>query len=173
MDKIYRVLTRISEILAKASFVLLMLGMFYICADIASRVFFTKSFPGDYELTQLWLCLLSFSCVAFIQSKKGHVNVIILIRRLRVPTAMLCLAVTHVISTVMCGLVAFSAVRLALQSLAKHDVTGMLHIPTGPFFFYEAFCMGLLCLMLAIDTVKCFLAVRNRKYADEIMSTWV
>lgn len=173
MEKVYKVLTKISEVLAKASFVLLMIGMLYICADIASRVIFTKSFKGDYELTQLWLCLLSFSCVAFIQSKKGHVNVIILIRRLRPAAAMACLAVTHVISTVMCGAVAFSAVRLALQALAKHDVTAMLHIPTYPFFLYEGFCMGLLCLMFVIDTIKCFLAIRNKKYADEIMNTWV
>lgn len=173
MNKIYAVLTKISEFLARISFVLLVAGMLFICADIVSRMIFTKSIFGSYELTQLWLCLLSFGCVAYIQTKKGHVNVIIFVRRFPRPIAMLCIALTQTISTVMCALVAFSAVRQGLQAIAKNDFTAMLHIPTYPFLFYEAFCMALLTLLFVIDTIKAYAAIGNERYAEEITSTWV
>lgn len=172
INKIYGVFEFISRIFSIISYVGIFIGVFFVLADVILRYAFNSPIAGDYEITQLWLSVIVFASLALVQTRKGHVGVTMVIKALPQKLALGVFGLATLIGSVICGLCAYSCYELAGRALARHTVTATIFIPMYPFEYFEALCMALLCIVMVLDAVICFLAIGHQETADKITGSW-
>lgn len=172
MKKIYNVFVRISKILSTLSFVGVFAGVIFIVVDVVMRYLFDYPIPGDYDITQLWLSVIVFAALAYVQVEKSHIGVTMLLKALPSRVAIALFGVGTLIGAVCSGLCAYSCYLLAERALARNSISMMAHIPLAPFEYFEAICMALLCVVMILDAILTFMAIGNEEEMEKIKETW-
>lgn len=173
MRKLYSVFAAISKAFAAISFAGVFIGVIFVVVDVVMRYLFDYPIPGDYDITQLWLSVIVFSSLAYVQVEKGHIGVNMALKAMPPKVALSLFGVGTLIGSFTCGMCAFSCYKLAARALARNMVSMMANIPLFPFEYFEAICMALLCIVMLLDAIQCFMALGDKEAADQIRNTWV
>lgn len=172
MKKVYKVFEMISKIFAAISFIGVFIGVIFVVVDVVMRYLFKTPIPGDYDITQLWLSVIVFSSLAFVQTEKGHVGVTMAIKALPQKIALAVFGVATLVGAFISGICAYSCYELACRAVARNTISMMAHIPLAPFEYFEAICMVLLCIVMVLDAILTFMAIGNKEEADKITGSW-
>jgi len=174
MNKIGTVLEKLTMIFATISVIAIAFMMFGICIDVFTRWFSGggKSIRGIYELVEVAMAMGVFGAFSYTQYKHAHVHVTLLIQYYPQKPKMLSYAITSLITTVVMFAVSYAAYSQAMMATKTGQITNVLRIPMTGFYLFECVAMAFFGLALLYDTVRCFIAVFDRKVADDIQSTW-
>jgi tripartite ATP-independent transporter DctM subunit len=123
-----------------------------IFCDVTLRYVYGKTIPGIIEIEEFMLVCIVFLSLAFMQKKKGHVAINILVSRFPEWAQPVVDCFVYLISTVIMVLVSYETIKNGLNKFG--EVGFALEIPISIFVFVAAFGMILLSLALIQDMLK-------------------
>lgn len=170
MMRIETYLRRLTLIVSLVSFAGVLAIMLLNVGDVFATKFFTKPITGTYEITEVLLLLTVMASFAYAQSQKAHINMGLIIKRFPTSVGLIVYAVMGALSAATAGVVGYAAVLQAQSAMGRNMVTSVLEIPMYPFYYVEAIAMFLFTLVLLYDAVFAAVAVRNKKYAEVVIS---
>jgi TRAP-type C4-dicarboxylate transport system permease small subunit len=110
---------------------------------------------------------------AYGQTKKSHINMTMIVKRLPRVVKLSVYGVMGLLSTATAVVVGYAAVMQAESAMSKGVETNVLLIPMYPFYCVEALSMFVLALALLYDAVLAFAALRSKACEDAVLSAWV
>lgn len=169
-------ITKGINIFAKAvcgiTFAAFMIMMILIVVDVCMRTITGSSLRGTYEIVERLLMTGVFASIAYTQTQHGHVHVTMLLSHLPEKVAFVINGIMSLLSTVVILLVLYASILQTQFSYSYHTVTGVLYIPLWPFYVVESIGMAIFAVTVLWDTVKNFIALKNKEVAEEIKATW-
>lgn len=172
MKKLHKIFTIISRVVGAISFIGLFIGVIFIIVDVILRYLFNSPIPGDYDITQLWLSVIVFASMAYVQTEKGHIAVGMLLKVLPRRLAISLYGVATLLGVFITGCCSYSCFAMARRALARNMVSMSANIPLAPFEFFEAFCMALLCIVMLLDAIMIFMSLGSEEEMQKIYDTW-
>ncbi len=170
---------RYGQVIGKATFAVSLVSyagvlaiMLLNVADVLMTKTFTKPIQGAYEITEVFLLCTVMASFAYTQSRHGHINMGMVLKRFPRPIALFLYALTGVFSAATAGAVGYATILQAQSAMQRGSVTAVLHIPLVPFYYVEALAMFIFAIVLLYDAVLAFAASRNDEYAEAGISTW-
>ena len=109
-----------------------------------------------------------FASFAYAQTKKAHINMMILIERFPRFTRLLSLGLTSIISVGTTAYAAHAAWTQSMTAMKMNQITGILHIPLWPFYTVESIAMYFFAIILLIDTIYIFGAIKNNEWNEQV-----
>lgn len=167
--KFFEKLTLIFAIISVACIVFM---TFFISADVFKRWFFSGGIPGSYELVEIAMAISAFSAFSYAQTKHAHVHVTLLIQYFPQKLRFLSYALMSLVTTAVMFVISFAAIRQSNAALVQNMQTNTLHVPMYFFYAYECLAMFVFGATLVFDTIRCFMAMFNKKLAEEIQADW-
>jgi TRAP-type C4-dicarboxylate transport system permease small subunit len=146
--------------------------MCYMGLDVFLRLAFNKPIRGGFEVTTMALCVFVFSSWSYTQTQHAHIHVTMFISKMPQKLRFVCFGLTSLFSTVILALATYAVLFHINEVRTDGTGTGLLHIPHWPFVAVECVALGLFSIVLLRDAIKAVLAIFNRAYAEEIMSSW-
>lgn len=148
MNKLREVLTRILNILAGGSF-LVMVAL--TCWQVLTRYVLNHPSSWSEELVSYMFAWMSLMGASLVTSERGHMNIPILVDKCAPPVQRLLLCVAEVIGFL------FSAVILAyggfrIANLAMGQMTSSLGVPIGVFYVVLPLC-GILNMVYTVMNI--------------------
>jgi TRAP-type transport system small permease protein len=171
MIRIESFLKRLTLGVSLVSFAGVLAIMLLNVGDVLGTKLFTEPITGTYEITEVLLLLTVMASFAYAQSQKAHINMGLIIKRFPTSVGLIVYAIMGVLSAATAGAVGYAAVLQAQSAMQRNMVTSVLEIPMYPFYYVEAIAMALFALVLLYDAVFAAVAVRNKKYAEAVIST--
>lgn len=173
IDKILHKITAAVSLVTHVSFLFIMI---IIVIDVVMRKAANAGIVGAYEMVQVALSAGVFAGFAYCQSEHGHVHVTLLISHFPTKVRFIVFGALAVLSTMATFYTAYAAFLAMNDSLAKYakgaGATGVVGIPFWPFYLIEIICLVIFGIVLAWDTIKCFIAIGNKEVAEEVQSHW-
>ncbi len=125
--------------------------MFFITADVVLRYVFAKPIAGSFELVELSMMLIVFLGIAYTYVKKGHISIDLVVSVFPPRARIIADAAICFIGFAVTALMTRQIFLLAMNDMAKGQVTSTLGIPIYPARFVAALGMAVFCLALLID----------------------
>ncbi len=138
------------NLLACAAVVVMML---LSTTDVVLRLF-GKPISGAYELVGFLGTIVVSFALAFTSMEKGHIAVELLVEKLPQRTQLAIESFCNLIGALLFGMLAYKAIRYALDIKESGEVSSTLQMPIYPFIFGMSVGFGLLFLLLIADFVK-------------------
>jgi TRAP-type C4-dicarboxylate transport system permease small subunit len=143
----------ISRIGIIISSVILAAMMCLTAVDVILRYCFNKPLGWSYEITELLLVFIVFSGLLYVQMKKGHVSVDILVSRLPAKSKYIVEVIVTIISFVLVSLMAWQTFVAVQGQMESNLSTGILRMPIYPFVVVAACGIAMLCLGFLKDII--------------------
>jgi TRAP-type C4-dicarboxylate transport system permease small subunit len=172
MLRIARLINRVTLAVSLVSYGGVLAIMLLNVGDVFVTKFFTAPITGAYEITEVLLLCTIMASFAYAQSQKAHINMGMVIRRFPRPLGLGIYSVMGLLSAATAGAVGYAAVLQAQSAMSRDAVTSVLQIPLYPFYYVEAAAMFMLTAVLLYDAVLAAMAVRNKEYAEMVISSW-
>jgi C4-dicarboxylate transporter, DctM subunit len=126
--------------------------MLLTTVDVILRYIFNSPLPGAYTLCEMLMVCAVFPAVAFVQQKKGHVRVDIVIDRLKGSPRSAFELGTILLALVAYGIMCWQSGILARDAWVSGDfVMGEVHYPFWPPKIAMALGLALLCWRFIVD----------------------
>jgi TRAP-type transport system small permease protein len=122
--------------------------------DVIGSKFFHLPFPGGFEITQLLAVIMITFALPYTQSKKGHIEVELLVERFPKRAQIVIAALMCLISTGLFVLTTWQMFKNAVSKMQDGNVTAVLYIPIFPFAFAADLCFLLLLLLVLLELIK-------------------
>jgi TRAP-type C4-dicarboxylate transport system permease small subunit len=142
-------------------------------ADVILTKLLSRPIIGAYEITEVLLLCTVMASFAYGQSKKAHINMTMIVRRLPRVVKFSVYGLMGLFSTATAIVVGYAALLQAESAMSKGVETNVLLIPMYPFYCIEALSMFVLALTLLYDAVLAFAALRNKTCEEAVVSAWV
>ncbi len=98
-------------------------AMLFVCAEVTMRYGFNAPIPGHLEGSELLVPIIVFFAISYTQARHGHVGMSLVVDSLS-PRPRLALEVTtHVLSMLICAVLAWFGAKYASQLFRYDDVT--------------------------------------------------
>lgn len=172
MTKAAKFFEKLTLVFAIISVVCIVFMMFFISADVFKRWIFKGGIPGSYELVEVAMAISAFSAFSYAQVKHAHVHVTLLIQRFPQKLRFLSYALMSLITTAVMFTISYAAIRQCSAALAQNMQTNTLHVPMYFFYGYECLAMFVFGATLVFDTIRYFMAMFNKRLAEEIQRDW-
>lgn len=143
-----------------AAALVIMMGLTTL--DVVLRLF-KSSIPGTYEVIGLLGAVVASFALGYTSVEKGHIAVDFLVMRLSPRAQFLIGAINALIAALLFGIIAWQALRYALDLLKKGQVTLTVQLPIHPFVFGMAGGCGLLALVLLAELLHDLRGFRDLK----------
>jgi len=166
MDIIKRIVYRCSSGLGAVSAVGYIAIILICIFDVLLEKLFSSPIQGSYELVERCMVVAVFASFAYAQAKKAHINMMILIERFPRFTRLFSLGLTSILSVGATGYTAYAAWTQTGTAMRMSMQTGILHIPLWPFYLLESIALYLLALILLVDTIFVFVAIKSDKFNE-------
>ncbi|MCW5633482.1 MAG: TRAP transporter small permease [Rubrivivax sp.] len=139
--------------LTLASSGILFLLMLYVTAEVAMRYLFGSPLRGHLETTQLLIAPAALLALAWLQARRGHVGMDLVVERLshRARAAADCIALTLALATF--AVIAWFSADATWLAWDIGDSTPTAQLPTWWSKAAVPLGFGLLCLRLALQLV--------------------
>jgi TRAP-type C4-dicarboxylate transport system permease small subunit len=151
-ERVLAVLDRAARLLAYAGGTLLLLLALLTVADVVLRWLWNAPIYGAQDLSEMGLVLVVFGSIAYCGRAGGHVAVDLFVgffgRHFRRASDLLVRSASIAIFAVL----AWQAVRRGAAS-TDYDVTNLIEIPRGPFYYFVGFGAGLYCAILLFEAL--------------------
>lgn len=172
MKKIGKILDRFSAGISIISYVGIISIMLLNVADILMTKLFQKPIFGATDITEQLLLCTVLASFAYAQSKKAHINMTMIIKHLPKFIKFPLFGLMGLLSTATAGFMGYAAVLQVQNALAIDMKTEVLYMPKWPFYTIEAICLFALAIVLLYDTVVAFMATKNKKAEEIVVSSW-
>ena len=139
-----------------------------ICADVFMRLVFNSPIKGAYETLQLLILIAIFGGVAYTQSKKGHVHVLMILMHLPKKIGFTIFSLLSLIGTVTMGIVTWQSCNQVIRVMAAGSETNTWQIPWWPFELLATIGIAMFTITLLLDTCKYIGAIFNDELAEEM-----
>jgi len=113
-------------------------------------------FPGGFEITSLLAVIMIAFALPYTQSKKGHIEVELLVERFSPKVQLVIASFICLISVVLFALTTWQMFKKAYSLLSDGNVTAVLYIPIFPFSFAADLCFFIMFLLLLLELIKLF-----------------
>jgi TRAP-type C4-dicarboxylate transport system permease small subunit len=146
--------TRVStvfNVIASASIFAMML---LTCLDVSMRYFFSRPITGTYDLVGIMGAVIASFSMPYTMLQKGHVAVEILIQLLSKRKQLVVETATHTIGILLCLVLVWQCILLALDMAAAGEVTATLLIPFYPIVYCMAAGFFVLCLAILLNLIN-------------------
>ena len=173
MDSYTRISSKVCYSLCFFSMAMVAFMMVLMFVDSMLGLALNSRITGSYELVQCMLCILVFSSWAYTQTVHGHINVVMFVRLMPHTLRFICYGLTSLFSTVTMGFAAYAVYGGIVDKFISREATGTLLIPLWPLYIFEFLAFILLTVVLLGDAVKACMAIVNKKFAEEVMATWI
>ena len=165
-------MNKISKVLGWLSCAFVVIVAVFIVVSVFMRYVLKSPFIGSTEIVECMMAVMVFSCLAYTQSTKGHINIIMILRVLPVRLAMIINAICMIVITVFSGYATYCLFLQAQYAGRKNLISALVHIPYSPFYYIAAVCMIIFTLVLLADTIIALAAIGENKYREEIKESW-
>ena len=132
----------------------------------------SKPILGAYEITQRLLLCTVFASFAYTQTKKGHINMTILIVKFPRVVRFSLYTLTSLLSVFAAGALTYAAYYQGGVSMGINAATEILYIPLYPFFYVQALAMAAFTIVLIFDAVMSIIGIFREDFARHVMSQW-
>lgn len=151
-QRIEGVVTQTSKILNILGMICAAMLMLLICGDVLGRKLFNKPITGILSISQFTLVCAVFCSVAYCAILKGHVNVDMVVSRLKGKGQAILNLITGFISLALFFSLTWAATVASVNSWKRAEVSlDQLEIPVWPFRAVLVFGIIMLCLVLLIN----------------------
>ncbi len=157
MVKFQAVLNNICKKIAYISMAVVFILMCITTADVVLRKVSTLSVLGSAEMTEMGMVMLIFFAVAFLQTKKGHVRVDMLVNKFPPKVAYLVDGIVLAIGTVLIALMSCAGFIQMMKQFTTGTTTMVLHMPLFPFYLCMGIGLVLFAVTLATDSIVSFM----------------
>jgi len=138
------------------------LAIIAICIfDVLLEKTISRPITGSYELVERCMVVAVFASFAYAQAKKAHINMMILIERFPRFSRLITLGLASLLSVGITGYAAYAAYTQTGTAMRMGTMTAVLHIPLWPFFMLQAIALFFLAVILLLDTIYVFAAVKS------------
>ena len=166
MDIVKRFLYRCSGAIGVISAVGYIAIIVICVGDVFLEKIFETRIQGSYELVERCMIVAVFASFAYAQTKKAHINMMILLERFPRFARLFTLGITGILSVGTVGYTAFAAWTQCKTSYRMAMTTGILYIPFWPFYLLESIAMYLLAIILLLDTIYVFVGIVSNRVND-------
>lgn len=153
-DAINRVVQPVSRVIHSVGLVVLAAMMFLTFADVALRYIFNRPISGSFDLTELMMVVVACCGFAYCAVMKGHVNVDLVVSRLRQRNRAIVETITGLLGLTFLFLVTLQAFLYIKVMYLKGLVSAVLHIPVYPLVAVAAVGLAMLWLVLLADILN-------------------
>ncbi|MCX8032498.1 MAG: TRAP transporter small permease [Thermoleophilia bacterium] len=172
MERIGKILSRLTLALSLVSFAGVIVLMVLNVADVVMTKTAASPIPGAYEISEVLLLCTIMASFAYGQTNKTHINMTLFLKYLPKFLALPVYGVMGLLSGGTAGAVGYAAVLQAKSAIQKGAQTGVLAIPLYPFYYVEAVAMFIFALVLLFDAVVAFAAVRDERLRHMVTADW-
>jgi len=144
----------LSMILSYAAAGVLLCMMLLTTVDVGGRYLFKTPITGVFELTEFMMVCVVFLALAFTQSRKGHIEVDLIVRRFPKTVQRAVSVVNNLFTFLILTLIAWKSFERALEVLRLEEVSGTLSIPVYPFVFVVSLGAAVMALEILRDLVE-------------------
>ena len=170
IKKIDKFLSVVSNWFMWVSYVGIVAIMVLIVIDVAMRRFLQAGIAGSYEIVERMLMIMIFAAFAYTQTQRGHIHVTLFLGKFPRVVGMIVFGLLGLLTTTAAVFCAYSLMVQGDYSLAAGTHTSVVKIPLYPFFYISAVLAYLFALTLLWDSIKCFIAIKNKELSDDIRS---
>ena len=168
MDKIKQFFYKCASGIGVASSVGYIFIIALIVVDVILEKFIGKPISGTYELIERSMVIAVFASFAYAQTKKAHINMVMVLERFPRILRLLLLGLTSALSVGAMTYAAYAAFTQYKSAVSMGMMTGILNIPLWPFYLFQSIAMFFFAIILALDTIYIFAAMKNDKVNDMI-----
>ena len=124
-NPITRLIEKLVTYMGLGSSGIVMVILFFIVAEVASRAIFNKPIKGVIEISGFMLVLVVFLGIAYVQLRKGHIRVDFLISRFPPRLRSLHFMLTSIIILTIFSLIGYFGARMTMQSyqVGEYEIT--------------------------------------------------
>lgn len=151
VEKAKRVVYSISKGTNYVGVSAMLLMVLLVVADVLSRWLFNKPFGGSYELVELGMVLAVAFSLSYTQTRRGHVNVTMLVERFPKKIQSRLTRIASFMSLCMYLLIFWQALLKGRTETAVGTTSAVLFIPIYPFVYVAALGFLLLCLVFLVQ----------------------
>ncbi|MDR2133133.1 MAG: TRAP transporter small permease [Clostridiales Family XIII bacterium] len=173
MIKAGKIVGRVTFAVALVSYAGALLIMLLNVADVLLTKLLARPIIGAYEITEILLLCTVMASFAYGQSKKAHINMAMIVRRLPRIVKFSVFGVMGLLSTAAAAAVGYAAALQAESAIIKGVETNVLLIPMYPFYCVESVAMFVLALALLYDAALSFAAIKSAECEEAVTSAWV
>lgn len=141
------------RLLDRMTWVILFFMMLLTMGDVFLRKFLNRSILGSVEITELLMVVVVFGAIAQCQIDDGHIQVDLVLKRLRPRFRRMCIFITQFLSSLLFGGMTWATVQHAREMQEWGEVTLDLGWPIYPFVAVVALGCLLLTLVLLLRTL--------------------
>jgi TRAP-type C4-dicarboxylate transport system permease small subunit len=157
-----KIIRKADGVLMSISMGILSVLMFLGAADVIGRYFLNKPIKGAYELSQPMLAAVILFSWAYVQSKKGHVSVDLLVVRLRPRIQAAIDFCTTTIILILCSLMVWQGIVKCMYAHKIGEVLDVVDIPLYPFLLVVPIGAFFISLELILQLVISFTKMAKR-----------
>ena len=157
MHSAEKVIRKISEKIAIAATVILIVMMMLTVCDVFLRFFFAKTILGTLELTEMMMVCVSFLGLAWCSLQGGHIDVSILVTCFSQKGQSLAEVFNYLLTIALCIIIGWQTFARALFVRSINSLTTTLEIPVYPFMIIAAFgffMMAAAVIILLVQLIK-------------------
>ncbi len=151
IDKLIRMLANWFNWVAMTGFAVMVV---ITVIDVIGSKTFHWPLPGGFEITTLLAVVMITFALPYTQSKKGHIEVELLVERFSLKVQALIAAFIGLISVALFALTTWQMFRKASSLLSDENTTAVLYIPIFPFAFAADLCLFIVFLLLLLEFIK-------------------
>jgi TRAP-type C4-dicarboxylate transport system permease small subunit len=146
--KIGKAVSGVTFIVSLISYSGALLIMLLNVADVLLTKLLLRPIIGAYEITEVLLLCTVMASFAYGQSKKSHINMVVIVRHLPHAIKFSVYGLMGLVSAATAAVVGYAAASQAASAISKGTVTNVLGIPMYPFYYIETAAMFVLALAL-------------------------
>jgi TRAP-type C4-dicarboxylate transport system permease small subunit len=168
--KIYNLLAKIASAAGGVACVGYILVIVVSLVDVVSALAFNKPLQGQIEMVEALMLISVFGSLTYAQTKRAHINMSVVIDLFPKWPKLLCLGITSLISTIGAAVLGYAAWLRFDTAYTMNEIMGILRWPKFPLYIVESVCMYFFAIVLLIDTIIIFAALRYKgiyKYVQD------
>lgn len=156
----HRNVARVTRVLEAISAAALLVLMVIVFIDVVGRNLFNMPLPWGTELLEMVLAVMIFAVYPLLSLSFGHITVDLIQVRPSLQVAQRLLAST--LGAVVFALISFCMGRQAIRAAGYGEATPLLGVPLS-------WIIGGVCLMAAVTSLACLLAIARARRADHAL----
>ena len=156
-DKVEKIQSSVENVFCGLSAAIIGFMVVLTSVDVILRYLFRSPLPGVVDLTEMFMVAAVYPAVAYVQQKKGHIRVDIIIGKLVGPPRITVEISVLILSLIGFGMVVWQSGLYAWEAWISKDYTmGLMEYPTAPAKSALPIGVGLLCLRFITDIKNYF-----------------
>ncbi|MGI6072265.1 MAG: TRAP transporter small permease [Lachnospiraceae bacterium] len=173
MNKIWNIINKVGNFICYIGMIVIAASMLWTVVDVLMRVLLKKPIVGSNEFIELGLLAIVMTGIVYTQIQRGHIKILVLIRKFyRIPK-LLMVAFGDLICAAMSAILAWSLFKYGRKTFMAGDSSMIIELPYYIFAYAYFVCMVVFTLVLIYEAIYAIYATKNDEAYKSLESTWV